>query len=954
MTAEEEIQLNPAEVLESIGEYAVSCDDFEMKKTIGRGAYGEVFFAVHRETGKKVAVKRLTLEQLDGQQLLYFCREVMVLANCNNYFLLPFLGFSPTPPYAIVTQYVSRGSLFDALRHRPNSPRLGPQDKLLAIMAMARGMLSLHRQSIIHRDLKSLNVLLDEDLLPKICDFGIARYMGDYGELVTKQVGTPQWMAPELILGQNYTNKVDVYSFGVIVWEILTEQIPWKDKNTVNVALMVSQNKRPEIPGHCPVELKKLITACWNQDPSKRPSFAQIVRRLAQKMVCFPSGTADCIDGFMERFPFSLEEVEDITTGGIDPSTTYGGNELPDWTPVIYQVKEGETSPVDISNKPLGGAKADLARFATLLTSSQKGSLIQEPSDHPEFILGDNFEPYSYESHDSTSGSDMAVRPNDEDRLPPPPPLVERPPPVSVAPSHPMVAKPVRAAPMSQARVAVQENNVFLKDLIIPKREDLLEYMSIPKNLTTPDKDNIFVRKKQVRPLSAFHDRSKSLTQDNAEQFFQDMFQYVAHGKSNIGLTKEVSVLLKFQPWLVPFFLKTPWVGKLELNLVMLFDANLRILMACVPVMPSVLTVELLQGLLVHVQTRARAEHFLSLISMVVDTHYARIPSANDIIKLVLANCDRFFRTERFVDLVFSIAKDSRFGAFIESCISVFVKGITKEGDKVEHLVVRECFHALCEFDLSPDVIPLSCVLEKMKSRQYISECLELLSHLRSLTPSAELVDALVSVGTAFPLTTYCCCRLTTTSSGVDALLANQAWMTADQFAVSQSVIVFLALWRSEENRERLRDCSNLPAFFARVVSDGSDEDMNAVMLVVRRFVLTKEFIARLDKGEFFEVLATKGLANGSDRKKQCAVLLFDACARISWADGYVHFIKYLPELCKLPGGIAQRAVIPALVMVRDQKQPFLDAGVAKALEKRQMGGQWKDYKNELIHRLGI
>ncbi|EGR28558.1 protein kinase domain protein [Ichthyophthirius multifiliis] len=157
---------------------------------------------------------------------------------------------------------------------------------------IANGMIYLHNLTppIIHRDLKSLNLLLDvpfnEDSFNyniKIADFGLSRTQSQ--DPMTSVLGTFHWMAPEVFEKKQYTTKADVYSYGIVLYEICFRKTPYQKMSTIDIMKTVTEGKRPQfdqIPHECPEALIQLMKDCWEQNPNNRPDFQQILERLNQ------------------------------------------------------------------------------------------------------------------------------------------------------------------------------------------------------------------------------------------------------------------------------------------------------------------------------------------------------------------------------------------------------------------------------------------------------------------------------------------------------------------------------------------------------------------------------------------------------------------------------------------------------------------------------------------------
>ena len=267
--------------------FLIDLSKIQIQKSIGSGGFAEVFLGYNQEDGTAVAVKMIRRQESDDQSLRMFEREVEILARMKHFAVLPFVG-ACRDPMCIITQFMSGGSLYSKLHNRAaDASTLASTQLSIIALGIAYGMSYIHSHHVIHRDLKSLNIMLDENDMPKICDFGMARMKTDNS--MTMGIGTAQWMAPEVISGNAYNEKADVYSYGIILWEMLTGDVPFNGMTPVQVGLAVVQNKaRPRIPKTCPANLKSFIELCWDTDPNLRPDFPRIVGALETGAITFP------------------------------------------------------------------------------------------------------------------------------------------------------------------------------------------------------------------------------------------------------------------------------------------------------------------------------------------------------------------------------------------------------------------------------------------------------------------------------------------------------------------------------------------------------------------------------------------------------------------------------------------------------------------------------------------
>eukprot|EP01052_Picozoa_sp_SAG31_P017600 SAG31_NODE_1212_length_9370_cov_2.848452_2_plen_327_part_00 len=294
-------------------ELEIDFAELQVHRRVGAGASGIVHKGTHR--GQDVAIKIFKdQEMMTDEELKEFHDEVAVMANMRCSYIVLLVGVCSVPPnISIITEYMPRGSMYDIL-HKSAKP-LEYMRKLRMILDVIKGMVYLESSRYVHRDLKSQNLLLDRSFRVKVADFGLARYTQlSHVDTANGSAGTPGWMAPEVLRGEQFNIKADVYAFGVVVWETIMQVLPWHGLLNAQVgpqffcgdryirlnifcclqivcAVGLRQERLAldahEEDGKTPKFddfMRQLCTDCWQEDPRLRPSFAQLCDRFTAYM----------------------------------------------------------------------------------------------------------------------------------------------------------------------------------------------------------------------------------------------------------------------------------------------------------------------------------------------------------------------------------------------------------------------------------------------------------------------------------------------------------------------------------------------------------------------------------------------------------------------------------------------------------------------------------------------
>ena len=273
-----------------------------IKSVIARGTFGTVHRALY--DSQDVAVKLLDWGE-EGQRTeaevnslrSAFIQEVAVWHKLDHPNVTKFIGATmgsselqiqtengvismPSNICCVVVEYLPGGTLKSYLI-KNRRRKLAFKVVIQLALDLARGLSYLHSQKIVHRDVKTENMLLDKTRTVKIADFGVARVEASNPNDMTGETGTLGYMAPEVLNGNPYNRKCDVYSFGICLWEIYCCDMPYPDLSFSEItSAVVRQNLRPEIPRCCPSSLANVMKKCWDASPDKRPEMDEVVSML--------------------------------------------------------------------------------------------------------------------------------------------------------------------------------------------------------------------------------------------------------------------------------------------------------------------------------------------------------------------------------------------------------------------------------------------------------------------------------------------------------------------------------------------------------------------------------------------------------------------------------------------------------------------------------------------------
>ncbi|KAJ1077725.1 hypothetical protein K5549_011052 [Capra hircus] len=323
--------------------------DITMKHKLGGGQYGEVYEGVWKKYSLTVAVKTLKEDTMEVEE---FLKEAAVMKEIKHPNLVQLLGVcTREPPFYIITEFMTYGNLLDYLRDC-NRQEVNAVVLLYMATQISSAMEYLEKKNFIHRDLAARNCLVGENHLVKVADFGLSRLMT--GDTYTAHAGAKfpiKWTAPESLAYNKFSIKSDIWAFGVLLWEIATYGMsPYPGIDLSQVYELLEKDYRMERPEGCPEKVYELMRACWQWNPSDRPSFAEIHQ--AFETMFQESSISDEVEKElgkkgMRGVAGTLLQAPELPTKTRTSRRAAEHKDTPDMPETPHSKGPGETDPVD-------------------------------------------------------------------------------------------------------------------------------------------------------------------------------------------------------------------------------------------------------------------------------------------------------------------------------------------------------------------------------------------------------------------------------------------------------------------------------------------------------------------------------------------------------------------------------------------------------------------------------